>query len=89
MEGITEDRAKIIAHEAIDKRIDEFRDQFCEPKYQKLQEDRSERGKVIDGMKLDISRLTDCMNGKFSKLFFWIAVLLGSIITTLIAVIVK
>ena len=89
MEEITEDRVKVLAHEAIDKRIEDFRDQFCDPKYEQLQKDRDERGRKIERLYDSLGELTKCMNGKFNKMYYLLFGVLVSIIVTLISVLAK
>ena len=89
MEVITEDRVKTITHEAINQRLDDFRDKFCEPKYEQLRADRAERGKQIEKIDEAVSALATCMNGKFNKLYYLLFSLLGSVIMTLASVWLK
>ena len=89
MEVITEDRVKTITHEAINQRLSNFREQFCEPKYEQLKTDRAERGKQIEKIDEAVSALATCMNGKFNKLYYLLFSLLGSVIMTLASVWLK
>ncbi len=89
MEDITEDRVKTLTHEAINQRLDDFRDNFCDPKYERLKTERAERGEQIRKIDDAVGALAKCMNGKFTKLYYMLFVLLGSVITTFIAVMFK
>lgn len=80
-----EDRVKLIIQDEIDK----FTYDFCKPKYEQLERDRIERGKIIEKLDNSVVSLAKCMNGKFNKLYALIFTVLGGIIITLVAVLLK
>ena len=89
MEDITEDRVKTLTHEAINQRLDDFTRDICKPTHEKLKEDRAERGTKIEKIDNAVDALAKCMNGKFTKLYYLLFGLLGSVIMTLASVWLK
>lgn len=86
---LDEDRVKILAHDAINQRLTDFAQTICKPKYEQLEKDREERGKKIEKLDDSVLALGKCMNGKFNKLYALIFTVLGGIIITLLAVLLK
>ena len=89
MEDITEDRVKTLIYEAINQRLKDLRDNFCEPKYDQLKADRAERGEQIRGIATEVNILAKTMNGKFNKLYYFLFAILVGVITTLLKLVFK
>ena len=89
MEDLTEDRVKTLTHEAITERLDDFRDNFCNPKHDQLKADRAERDERIKGIAAEVNTLARTMNGKFNKLYYFLFAILAGVITTLLQLVFK
>ena len=89
MEDLTEDRVKTLTHEAITERLDDFRNNFCNPKHDQLKADRAERDERIKGIAAEVNTLARTMNGKFNKLYYFLFVILVGVIMTLLQLVFK
>lgn len=96
---ITEDRIRIIIREELGtfiKQHCDLREEQCNERHEKLDDDRDKRGVEIDKLESSVIELTKIMDGKFirveerfTKQMYILIALLASIITTFVAVLLK
>ena len=85
--AITEDNVRVIVQDYMEDKV-VFRDN-CIDRHEALERSRDERGKEIIRLNDSVVSLTDCINGKFNRIYLSIIGTLATTVITLFAVILS